>query len=249
MTIRQTFDAVAINAILNDPQVLQGITDAESIDVTDLIVSGRAFAVMATEGDRVDGCYLFVQSGERAVEIHSNLLPHSRGRHGIDHTADAIEWAFANTDAELMFTQAGTEKVSRYAQYFGFKEVGLAPSKPYPKICRLLRLSILDWIDSTMAREVFEHDGLAFSLAVDGFRQEPCFTAEDALQAAYTGFLVRMIRHYCLTGIVKSARIYKEWATQAGILPIEVILVSRDEALVDVGDMVVVLSANDARRI
>lgn len=167
--IRETFNTGAIHSVLNNPHVLPSISPGgEPLDVTDLLLSGRARAVLAVEPDVFDdeedlaGCYLFVQAGAGAWEIHTNLLPGKRGLPGVQHTQDAIEWAFANLDATVLYTQSGDPAVTKYAEYHGFKILGTAPQRAFPSPCTVLRLTIHDWIDSQLAGERFLAAGREF---------------------------------------------------------------------------------------
>lgn len=246
--LRQSFDIPAINAILNDPAVLPGITDQSSIDMQGLLLSGEAIALLP-EAD--DACYVLVECGERAFEIHTNLTVKARGRKGAVYSAKAIEWAFANTNAETLITHAGSMAVGKYAQYFGFKTVGDLPLRAFPKPCTLLRMTIHDWIDQGRASGELIAAGQKFHESVDAFRQESESDThdEDVLHDCYAGFVVTILRHFSLEGSLKAQRIYNEWARQSGYGQITVLFVTKQETVVDIGDMVIVVTPTGFHRI
>lgn len=247
--LRQSFDIAAINAVLNHPEVLPGITDEASIDLSGLIVSGRGIALLS---DDDQACYVLVRAGERTWEIHTNLKPGARGVRGIRHSADAIEWAFANTDAEALLTMAGNDPVKRYAEHFGFRHIGNAGSqRKFPSPCMMMRLSLLDWIDLADSRKHLAELGAEFHAAVEGHRHELGIDGHDDhdLHDIYAGFVVALLRHFNMVGAIKAERIYNDWARQAGYGQISVLQVSRDEVLVDIGDMVIVVTADRFYRI
>lgn len=247
--LRQSFDAAAINAVLNHPEVLPGITDETSIDLSGLILSGRGIALLS---DDDQACYVLVRAGERTWEIHTNLKPGARGARGVRHSANAIEWAFANTDAETLLTMAGTDSVKHYAEHFGFRHIGNAGSlRKFPTPCMMMRLSLLDWIDHAESRKSHAERGSEFHMAVEGHRHELGIDGHDDhdLHDIYAGFVVSMLRHFNMVGAVKAERIYNDWARQAGYGQISVLQVSRDEAMVDIGDMVIVVTADRLYRI
>lgn len=244
--LRQSFDAVAINAILNNPSVLPGITDSPFIDITGVLLNGSGIAIVT---DELDACYILIKCGERLWEIHTNLLPQARGAKGAVLSAQAIEWAFANTDAEALVTHAGTPSVVKYAQYFGFKIVGSLPQRAFPAQCTMLRLSIGDWIDQGRASGVLTGHGQRFHSDIDELRAGADTHGEDALHDCYAGFVVAMVRHFCLEGAIKAERIYNEWARQAGYQPIALLFMTKTEAVMDIGDMIIAVTPDRFYRI
>lgn len=251
--IRQTFRIGEVHAVLNHPAILPGISaDGAPLDVTELLLSGTARACLAVDedeifhdGGKVVGCYLFVQTAQRAWEIHSNLLPEARGSAGVVHTQDAIEWAFANLDAEVLYTQSGSEEVTRYAELHGFTNLGSAKHREFPRPCTLLRLTIHEWIFSGLAGERFIQAGRQFHQVADQLRREAEQEShgEDEMHDRLAGFVVRMLRHCQLEGAFKAERLYNEWAVQANYHPIKLVTAAREEMVVDIGDMILAMGA------
>lgn len=251
--IRETFNTGAVHDVLNHPSILPAISEGGArLDVTELLLSGRGKACLVIDegifhdGDTVVGCFLFVQAGPGAWEIHTNLLPEIRGQAGVEHTQDAIEWAFANLDATVLYTQSGTEAVSKYAEFHGFRRMGVAPQRHFPSPCTLLRLTIHDWIDSQLAGARFLAAGREFHAFAEKERQAAGAEThdDDEMHDRYAGFVVRMLRHCSLEGAVKAVRIYNEWASQANYHPIHLIALARGEIVVDIGDMALALSTD-----
>lgn len=250
--IRETFNTRTIHSVLNNPTVLPGISpDGAPLDITELLLTGRARACLVVEPDVFDddaelaGCFLFVHAGPGAWEIHTNLLPGKRGLPGVQHTQDAIEWAFANLDATVLYTQSGAPEVTKYAEYHGFTNLGAAPQRAFPSPCTVLRLTVYDWIGSQLAGERFLAAGRDFHAFAHKERAEQGHDthSDDDLHDRYAGFVVRMLRHCQLEGAMKAERIYNEWAGQANYHPINLVALARDEIVVDIGDMVLAMRA------
>jgi hypothetical protein len=247
--LQQSFNLEVVNSILNHPDVLPGITDDAAIDVTELMLSGRGIALVSDDGN---ACYLLVRAGERVWEIHTNIKPEGRGVTGVKTSGEAIEWAFANTDAETLVTMAGNDSVRRYAEHFGFQYIGNAsPNRTFPAPCMMLRLSLLDWIDRSVAGNRLASHGVEFHETIESHRHDLGIDGhgDDHLHDIYAGFVVAMLRHFNMVGAIKAERIYNDWARQAGYGQISVLQVSRDEVLVDIGDMVIVVTADRFYRI
>lgn len=100
--VKRTYDALAVNAILNHPGVFPFISvpGIENIDAAAIIADEHNIALMAN-----GGCFILIFHEPGVYEIHTNFLPEARGRNAIRAAEGSVQWMFLNTDCMSIVTQ------------------------------------------------------------------------------------------------------------------------------------------------
>jgi RimJ/RimL family protein N-acetyltransferase len=81
--------------------------------------------IMLRAEDKTGG-WLFYHLGNGIYECHSQFLPEGRGPHIPALAADALNWIFGNTDAQIILARCplNNEPVTKLTKRMGFKYVG-----------------------------------------------------------------------------------------------------------------------------
>lgn len=131
--VHRSFDARAVNALLNHPDIHPGLAlGLGELDATMLIENLRNVVLMAEHGGA-----LFVWSGPGVYDAHDFFLPSGRGKWALEASKTILGAMFDLYDAEMIWAQTPVE--NRACRFFnrrlGFKSRGvehaiLIPGQP-----------------------------------------------------------------------------------------------------------------------
>lgn len=125
--IEHSLDPTFINSVANHPEVrpwlgpdVHGAYDSK-LDVEPLMRSGQAFALVAPGAGG-----FFVQRldpREQEYECHTMFLPEHRGAIAFQAACEALDWLFANTYCQRLYTQLpdGNAPARLLARRVGFE--------------------------------------------------------------------------------------------------------------------------------
>ncbi len=120
MKIRRDFDAVAINRVLNDPEVRPWVADLGEgvLDLSKAVANQQNVLLMGEHG----GC-MFYRMMDGMYEVHTQVLPSGRGQWVKDFLLAVRHYMWTRTDAVEVMTRVpmGHEGAKRAAEYVGMK--------------------------------------------------------------------------------------------------------------------------------
>lgn len=241
--IERSFDAAAINAIVNHPEVLPWVAapGQTELDLTPLVDDPRNIVLMAGQGH---GGFVLVQLEPGVYEVHTQFLPEHRGPRLIKRAREAAHWMFCRTDCMELLTKCPVDHpgTATLASKVGFtcefkrpeawRRVG-SPDVGVQVDFYALRYP--EWIRTAKADEALSHRGVWFHDRLQAEkrrlgRDDPGHD-DDFHHDVRVGAAVEMI----LGGqIDKGLILYNRWARFAGYAPID--LISRDPLVIDIHD-------------
>lgn len=197
----------------------------------------KSFAVLVD-----GGCFLAAALEKEAYAVHTNLLPTCRGRKAVEVGAEALNFAFLETDATQLVSMVpdNNPQARWFALRMGFREtfrregVWRVDGRAYGM--QFFRMDIDDWV----LLGGLAHVGQAFHAELHA--QAPWLDEhpEDPVHDAYVGACSAMIS---LGKIDKSLTLYNRWARAAGYAPFTVI--SRDPLRLDIASCVLRIDDNN----
>lgn len=120
MIVERSFDAWAINSIINHPDVFPFVSlpGMGNIDLAEVIANPRNVLLMA-EG----GGLIFQDQGGGQYEVHIQFLPEVRGGKALQASREAASWMFTNTDCEIITARvpSGNFAASAMARKVGLR--------------------------------------------------------------------------------------------------------------------------------
>lgn len=253
--VRRSFDAVEINAVLNDPNVLRmaSIKGIDHIDVTALLANEKNYALVAD-----GGVILFLQHERMAAvtlsnpepletsvyEVHTNFLKPDRekqsqnGPHIRNVCLAAYRWMFTRTDCTVLLTKIPHH--NRAALIFSpligwtheFTRKSCWPTMDGELVdMTFSSLRYDDWVRKTpyliRVGRAF-HDKLSAEFIRHGHEEKP--HPDEDCHDLHVGACAEML----LGGqLDKAVCLYNRWAHFAGYQPMK--LVSHAPAVLDIG--------------
>ena len=239
VSVSRTFDAAAVNAIVNHPAVLPYVSlpGQDSLDVTDIVADQRNI-VLACDG----GALIGIQLEPCVYEVHSQFIPSARGRKAEEAVRQAVHLMFQHGDAMELLTKVPTSNApaqglavrSGFRLNFERDKVWQARGKTVG--LRYYALRYPDYVqhygdDLAECGEAF-HAQLESGKARIGLANDshPPDNAHDvAVGAAF-----EMIRAGQVT---KGVTLYNRWARFAGYEPVSI--VSADPCVINIVDCLV----------
>ncbi len=217
--LTRTFDAVAVNAILNHPDVFPTISVPGSplFDVSGLLADPRNVALVV-EG----GCFVLIWHEPGVYEVHTNFLRPYRGRYALEAAKAGARWMFLRTDCMTILTQTpATNRAARWlTQAMGFAHefdrLGIWPSESGQVDLSYWALRYDEWVK----RADFDGEGVAFL---------------DRIEAEYS-------RHGVKRGVQREACLIRALGAFAGMMDGEqpekaIVLFNRWAAFAGFGQM------------
>lgn len=226
--VNQTHDRVLILSVLGDSSVKPLIlSDGTSItdDLVDAILdSGLVVAVY--DGDVLGGIFCFIEINPATYEIHTNLLPHCRGRKGLEAAREAVFWLFANTMAIRVVTKvpAFNPAARRFAIDAGMRpEYSRGKCYPYGGVMHdvdFLAFGIHDWVwhhanHFSRIGSKFHHEIHAVNDQA-GLESHDDDLSHDVMVGAAMSLLMA-----AASG--KGIALYNEWAAVSGYEPVDIL--------------------------
>lgn len=226
--VNQTHDRDLIMSVLGDasvkPLILSdGVTlTAEVIEA--IIESGPVLAVY--DGDALGGIFCFTEINPATYEIHTNLLPHCRGRKGLAAAREAILWLFANTMAIRVVTKVPVFNPA--ARRFAI-DAGMCPEYTRTKCYAyggimhdvdFMAFGIHSWIWHHANH--FAPQGSKFHAQIHAVNDEAGLDShdEDAAHDVMVGAAMSLL----MAGNPgKGIAIYNEWAAVSGYEPVDIL--------------------------
>jgi hypothetical protein len=226
--LRRTFDAAALNAVANHPDVRPMLQGSGAIDLAPVISDAGNVALV---GD--GGGFILTAAGGGDYEVHTLFLPGSRDV--LAKTLAGIDYMFTHTDCVRITTKIfdGNRPAAQLASAAGmvslFRNAVLG--------CDCLELIIDSW---AVNHADLEADGEAFHMAIDAAGLMLPAHPADAIHDRAVGAVVRMVR---AGSVHKGIWFYNRWASHAGYPGIR--LLSAQPPILDTGEGVIVALAGD----
>ena len=235
-TLSRTFSGPEVNAILNADTVFPDIRTPgiPRYDVSSLLADPRNIAL--TTGD---GVVLFLAKGDGIYDASAHFYPVSRGTYARKAVADAIRWAFVNTDCVTMFARVpAPNRAAAFAcaatgAIREFERKSVWPVETGLAGMSFWTLRYENWIKTAPG---FYHSGVAFFQRLLSERRrlgspQPLAGFEDELYRR-VGASVEMISGGMAD---KGVILYNQWAI-IGSYPM-MTLIARTPTLIKFGDM------------
>lgn len=121
--VARTFDASAVNAIVNHPSVLPWISyEPGDLDVSDVIINKRNIFFLGRYGGMA-----LIWSGPGIYDAHIFALPEGRGRWIRDVCKTILNMMFDAYDARMIWAQVpnANPACAMLAHIVGFKSLGM----------------------------------------------------------------------------------------------------------------------------
>jgi hypothetical protein len=231
--LKRTFDAAAVNTIVNHPAVRPTLGGAGYLDLTAVVHDTRNYALFGDHGGIV-----FARMQDAIYEAHTQVLPEGRGAWTLRMTQDALKMMFCGTEAIEILTQVpnGNRPAKILAQvihgaYEFTNHVGLEVDGK-PVATDVYSLTIQRWMKK--APRLIDR-GRWFHSHLEGEytrldRDIPTHDDDDD-HDRYVGVAVEAI----LAGWPeKGVALYNRWAALAGYAKINI--VSLDPLVLDIVD-------------
>lgn len=245
MAIARSFDATAINAAINHPDVFPWVSvpGMDSIDMTPLVADRRNVLLMGETGG------IFFHWQEPGIYIaHTNFLPgESRGRQALADTRDAIFWMFTAHDGMelLTFVPKPNRVAAMWARAVGaeldFERDAAWPTADGLVPVRYYALRFDRWVRQEKrlpARGEWFHVKLEVEKRRFGVTDP--LHPHDPEHDRRVGTAVEMI----FAGQVDKAIIlYNRWARFAGYAQVR--LISREPLIIDQQDALILVNGQD----
>jgi len=213
-------DNALLTSIVLHPDV-HATNGRGAFDPSNYTAHPKNFAVIV-EG----GCFLADALERDAYAIHTNFLPEARGASALAECAEALRFAFTQSDAEVLYTRAESRHVALFAQAMGFK-----PTYKHGDM-QFMRMDIDDWV---LRDAQVEAEGEDFHLVLEA--NGHLTHGADPVHDRFVGAAVLMLRS---VQYEKAERVYGRWARQAGYRPFA--FISADPPRVDIGTCVLRLA-------
>jgi hypothetical protein len=134
--IERTFDAAAVNQILNHADVRPwlGLAGGGDLDISPLVRDrgNYIFGVRDRTSREMLGVFLLLDHLDGTLDWHSAFLPLARGRFAVEAARRAQQWVFANTSFQRLVTivPLRNRAAAIAAHAAGFVEVGKVDGEP-----------------------------------------------------------------------------------------------------------------------
>ena len=227
MRIAEIKDKALIESIVNHPE-LRKFNASDGASPCDAAKWLRAPSfVVLVEG----GCFLAHCVGPCRYSVHTNFLPEYRGRNALRQAREALDFAFASTDAEELYTMApaNNPQAAWFACAMGFrfrfKRARVWRHNGADHDMSYYSMTVDDWV----LRGPCQDQGIAFHQALHAKAPELEQHAFDPVHECYVGAAFEIMK---AGQLIKAASLYNRWARLSGYEPIEV--VSKDPLVVDI---------------
>lgn len=119
----RSFDADAVNALVNHPTIRPGVGGVGDLDLTQAVETLSNWFLLGEYGG-----FACCWSGPGIYEVHTFILPEGRGRWAIDAVSDAVAIMTAE-GAELLWTRVdpAAAHTKRFCKLTGFERAGVNP--------------------------------------------------------------------------------------------------------------------------
>jgi hypothetical protein len=231
-------DAVAVNIILNNPEVRPWVADMGegAIDISDAVADQNNVLLMGEHG-----AIFFICIMPGTYECHTQILPKGRGEWASKFAISVLDWMFSRTNAWEITTRvpAGHLGALTLARSVGFRHEFTAMDKFMFRgalvTASILRLSIHDWV---VRSDYFYQLGekLHAQMASEAERlgiKTPAHES-DAYHDQVAGAAIEMARNGLMT---KALYFYNRWSILGRHRPISVVSVEPPVVRMDLGDM------------
>jgi len=239
-TVWREFDAVRLNAILNNPEVRPWVADAVEgvIDVSPNVASRDNVLLMGEHGG-----VLFFKLTNGIYEAHTQVMPEARGAWTLEMTRAAVYWMFTRTDAFEVLTRVpqGHIAAKGAAEATGLSYEFTRPMeltfRGKVRDVHIHGLTIQKWAtqaDGLIDRGQWFHRRLAEEAKRLGITEPP--HEDDENHNRYVGAALEMAMH---SQPVKAVQFYNRWATVSRHKPVQ--LVTFDPVVVkfDIGRLLI----------
>lgn len=245
VTLAKEIQPEVLNAIVNSEDVFShvAIKGQTVIDMACLL-KGRNVALLAKEGDKPVGFFLFEFHYEGAYEVHTCFLKCGRGSIVLSAARMAIEFMFTKTDCEEVRTKCpdGNKPASALIGMMGFMRQFYRPAC-HPKVDGSVvgvwhySLPFSKWVmdadglleSGEWFHEKIKHCGKQMGLTLADHEH-------DESHERYAGAALKMAASGRPS---KAVHLYNRWARFSGYHPIKI--VSKDPLKIDIRDCVVCL--------
>lgn len=120
--LARTFDAVAVNAVANHPEVRPfiGHTEAGDLDLSELVRRPENIFLIGEHGG-----FALIWSAPRIHEVHTFIVKSGRGEWAREAAAEMLE--FMTSYAERLWTRIHSAQVNviRFAEEMGMRPTGM----------------------------------------------------------------------------------------------------------------------------
>lgn len=245
-SVRRSFDAADINAILNHPDVFPDVAvpGVETFDMGPILSDPRNVLLTGA-----GGVILFdAKTTPGVYDVHTYFYPTHRGKNAVEVSRSAYRWMFIHTDCTTLqtyipaFNRAAIFAARKVGFRFEFMRKGAWPTKDGSADLEFYAMSYRDWLWSTPELVVSGH---AFHDKFDAERKRLGKTEarnhpDDEAHEIAAGACAEMM----LAGnYEKAVMLYNGWAEFSGYAPIK--LISRSPAMCDIGDGLIQIADND----
>jgi hypothetical protein len=230
--VHRTFDAAALNAVANHPDVRPWLLGEGAIDLTVAISDANNIALVAD-----DGGFVLTALGGGDYEVHTIFEPGAKDV--LAKTLSGINYVFTRTDCTRIVTKIfdGNKRAAMLAKAAGmvslFRNAVLG--------CDCLELTLDRWAVNCADLEA---DGEAFHMAIDAARLSLPEHPADTIQDRAVGATVSMIRS---GSVQKGVWFYNRWALHAGYPGVR--LLSAQPPILDTGEGVIVELVGEKMRV
>lgn len=126
----RTYDAAAVNAIANHPDVLPGLAmGGDSVDVTTLLADRRNVAFLGEHGGA-----LFHRTAPDVYAAHDFFAPEGRGRWALAASREMLRTMFLEYGARLIWAETPVENRAcrMFNRWLGFASRGVCSAPWHP---------------------------------------------------------------------------------------------------------------------
>lgn len=245
MIVRE-FHPLRINAVLNDPSVLQWVAlrgQARPLDLGPLLADPRNVLLLESEGS---GGLFFHWQEPGVYEVHTQFLPSARGKVALACTEAALEWMFLRTDAMELHTKVPEHNKAARAlvqAIGGTCEYSFGEFNGQKVEHWALRFPEWLWSDGAKGLEAIGskfHANLERKMAEAGLSHSP--HPSDPAHDRVVGATIGMISAGG-GNIDKGIILYSRWARLSDYAPMT--LLSKYPTIVDIGDALLVADGSD----
>lgn len=233
VTVHRTFDAAALNAIANHPDVFPWLGSDAPVDVTSVLDNAENYALVSDGGG-----FLLKQHEFGVYEVHSLFLPEARHL-TVAAMRSGMHFMFEHTDCVRLVTEVplNNQPAANLAKAGGFVEMFRRQDAPRgPTSYQILDIDM--WIQSSdalhSAGQLF-HDQLEQAKGATGSTLP--VHADDPAHDRAVGAAFGMIR---AGNVHKGIGTYNRWARLAGYAPIHAL--TTQPVVIDIVDAIVALN-------
>lgn len=231
-------DKVLVESIVNHPELRKwSAHDGAPPCDAGRYLKAPSFVLIGDEG-----CFLLHCVGPCRYSVHTNLLPECRGRDAFRVARPALDYVFAHTDAEEIYTMVpannpAAEWFTKAMQMrFRFKRDKVWRQNCADHDMRYFSITVDDWVLQGRCQD----QGIAFHQALHAKAPDLEQHAADPVHECYVGAAVEMMK---AGQLVKAVSLYNRFARFSGYATIRVEAI--EPLRIDIGNAILSLEGGD----